>query len=123
LPCTGRNHPHLAIPPAPPAEPWASFAQSQQLRNATGILAVGLDGHGLEGVAHMPCLQEFHRQARIAHRGIKPLRQRPGLQPHPRQLKTKPMQPADQGFRLACHLRLAQDPSGAIHDAHTALFQ
>jgi len=41
----------------------AEPAKPHQLRNSARVVAVALDRHRLEGVAHVPSLQQFHRQA------------------------------------------------------------
>ena len=110
-----RRH-RLAVNRAEPAQP-------HQLRNPARVVAVALDRHRLEGVMHVPRLQQFHRQAFFLHCRIKPLRQRPGLQPNARQFKSKIPEPANQVFRFAENFRLPNDLAARIHDANTGGFQ
>ena len=93
------------------------------MRDAARVVAVGLDRHRLQRRAHMPRLQQLHRQARPLHRRVKPLRQRPGLQADPRQIKPERGEPADQRFRFAGDLRLSHNLPGAVHDANARCFQ
>ena len=64
-------------------------AQPHQLCDASGILLVGLDRHGLEGVTHGACLKQFNSETGLDHASIQPLRRRPGLQADPGQRQTK----------------------------------
>jgi hypothetical protein len=96
---------------------------AQQLRDATGVLAVGLDRHRRQRRLHMPGFQQHRLEACLAQASVQPLRQRTGLQPDPRHLQAKLAKPANQRLRLTRHLRLAHDPAGGIDHAHTAVFQ
>ena len=58
-------------------------AQPHQLRDPARVVAVPLHRHRLERLTHVPRLQQLDRQTRFPHRRIKPLRQRPRLQPDP----------------------------------------
>ena len=84
-------------------------AQPHQLRDAARILAIGLHRHRLEGIAHVPRLQQLDRKPGFPHRRIQPLRQRSSLQPDPRQAQAQRPEPADQRLRLAGNLGLAND--------------
>src|ERR1700688_5236967 len=52
-------------------------AQPHQLRNPPRIVAVALDRHGLERIAHVSRLQQLNRKTYLLHRRVKPLRQWP----------------------------------------------
>jgi len=106
LQCTGRK----------PAKP-------HQLRDAARIVAVALDRHRLKRVPHMAGFQKLDYKPGLPHRRIEPLRQRRGLQPDPRNAKSKRAKPRDQRLRLACNLALANDLAGGVHNAHTRVFQ
>src|SRR3954451_4064859 len=47
----------------------AEPAQAHQLGDAAGVLAIGLDQHGLEGRAYVPRLEQLNRQAGRLHLG------------------------------------------------------
>jgi len=98
-------------------------AEPHQLRDASRVVAVGLDRHRLKGDAHIPGLQQLNRQARLHQRRVKLLPQRPGLQANPRRIEAARGEPADQRFRLAGELRLSNDLPGAVDDAHARCFQ
>ena len=54
---------------------------SHELRNAAGVLPIGLDRHGLEGIANVPRLQQLYLEPVLPHALVE--RQRPGLHPDP----------------------------------------
>jgi hypothetical protein len=93
----------------------AEPAEPHQLRDAAGVVAVGLDRHRLERIAHVARLQQLDRKPGLAQRRIKPLRQR--------HAQSELAEPADQGLRLARNLALAHDLAGAINNAHARAFQ
>jgi hypothetical protein len=92
----GRLAVHRPEPPHP-----------HQMRDAAGILAVGLDRHRLQRGPHMPRLQQLDRQPGIRHPGEQPLRQRTRLEADPPHRAVLRGEPGNQGLRLARHLGLA----------------
>ena len=98
-------------------------AQPHQLRNPARIVAVRLHRHRLERVPHVPRLQQLHRQTRLLHRRIEPLRQRSSLQPDPLKAKPERTKPGDQCRRLAQNLALANDLAARLDNAHARVFQ
>jgi hypothetical protein len=98
-------------------------AHAQQLRDAAGVLAVGLHNHGRKRRLHMPGLKQHGIVACPDQGRVQPLRQGAGLQADARQRQSEVVQEADQRLRLAGHLRLAHDPPRGVHHAHAALFQ
>jgi hypothetical protein len=101
----------------------AEPAKPHQLGNALCILAIRLHRHRLEGVAHVPRLQQFDRQARVSHRRVKPLRLRSGLQPDPGDLKPERAEPGNQRLPLAGSLVFANDLAAGVNNTHARAFQ
>jgi hypothetical protein len=98
-------------------------AHAQELGDAAGVLAVGLDDHRRERRLDVPRLQQHGLEARFGQAGVQPLRQGSGLEPDPGQRQAELAEEVDQRLRLARHLRLTDDPAGGIHHAHAAPFQ
>ena len=68
----------LAVHRTEPAEP-------HQLGDPTGVVAVRLHRHRLEGIADVPRLQKLNRKARLPQRRVQPLRQRTCFESNPLQ--------------------------------------
>jgi len=98
-------------------------AHAKQLGDAAGILAVGLDDHRRKRRLHVARLQQNRLEPGLDQSGLKPLRQRPGLQADARQPQIKPAQEADQRLGLAGHLGLSHDPTRGVDHAHAAVVQ
>src|SRR3954463_3245474 len=60
-------------------------AHPQELGDAAGVPAIGLDDHRRERRLHVARLQQHRLKAGLDQRGLEPLRQRPGLQADARQ--------------------------------------
>jgi hypothetical protein len=98
-------------------------AEPDQLRNAAGIIAVGLHRHRLERITYVPRLQQLDRKSNVPQRRVKPLRQRAGLQSDPLKPKPNRAEPRDQCSRLARNLRLPNNLASRINNAHARAFQ
>jgi len=105
LQCTGRNQP------------------SHQLRNPARVIAIVLDRHRPESIAHVARLQELNPKTRRPHRRIEPLRQRAGLQADPLKFEVEATEPGDQRLRLARNPLLPDDLASPVHHANARVFQ
>jgi hypothetical protein len=98
-------------------------AHPQELGDAAGVLAIGLDDHRRERRLHVARLQQHRLKAGLDQRGLEPLRQRPGFQADARQPQIETGQEADQRLGLAGYLGLSHDPARGVDHAHAALVQ
>jgi hypothetical protein len=98
-------------------------AHAQQLGDAAGVLAVGLDDHRRERRLHVAGLEQHRLKTGFDQSGLEPLRQRPGFQADAHQRQSEAPQKGDQRRGLAGDLGLAHDPAGGVDHAHAALFQ
>ena len=98
-------------------------AETHELGNPAGIVAVRLHRHRLEGVANVPRLQKLNRKACIPHRRVQPLGQRTRLKSNPLARQPQRSEPGDQSFRLAQKLCLAQNLARSIDKTDARAFQ
>jgi hypothetical protein len=98
-------------------------AKPHQLGNAARVVAVSLDRYRAQGRMDVPRLQKLYRQARLLHLGIKPLRQRPGLQSNPHQRHSQRTEPPDQSLRLAHNLAFPNNLAARVNNAQARAFQ
>src|ERR1700746_2602501 len=96
---------------------WAIKSRSHHLRDAAGIVAVGLVDLRLQHRPHVPCLDTDHRQASFCKRAEQPLRQRPSFQSNPPKAVGRIPQYLQQSIGLARNLNLPNDLTRVIHNA------
>jgi len=71
----------------------------------------------------MPGLQENRLEGRLRQAGMKPLRQRPGLQPDARQWQAKSLQERNKGVGVAFDLHLFHDLARCVDNTTARQFQ
>ena len=76
-----------------------------------------------EGCTHVACLDQLDGKTCFHHPGMRPLRQRSGLQTNALHRHAVRAEPGDQCTRLAEDLCFSDDPAIRIHHAHTRVFQ
>ena len=96
---------------------------THHLGDASGIVAVGLVGLGLQHRLGMPGLDTNYRHSRLRQGAVQPLRQRPSLQANPPTLDAGCGQHSNDRARVRRYLGLADDASLRIDDADAGLVQ
>jgi hypothetical protein len=97
---------HRAIKPNP-----------HHLRDAAGVVAVGLVDLRLQHRSHVPCLNTDHRQVGFRERTEQPLRQRSSFQSDPLEVVGSIPQNRQQSFGFARYLHFSYDLTRLIHNA------
>ena len=87
------------------------------LRDAAGIVAIGLVDLRLQHGAHVPRLNTNHRQARFGENAVKPLRQRSGFQPNSLEAIGFVRQHLQESFGLTRHPHFPHNLARIIHNA------
>ena len=83
----------------------------EQARNAFGIPAISLDGHGLQGALHLPRFHQNSIQPGIRQPTMQPLRQGASLKAQGRYVAVQSLQPRKQRLRFAGDLSFPNDLS------------
>lgn len=91
----------------------------EKLRDATRVATIRLDRHRRKRRLHMTGLQQNRREAAFGQGGVKPLRQRSGLQLDPLDRKPKFTQKVDDPIWMAFDLRLRNDFAANVDDTDT----
>src|SRR5690349_18364521 len=96
---------------------WAIKADPHHLRDAAGIITIGLVDLCLQHRPHVPCLNTDHRQVGFTKRAEQPLRQRTSFQSDPLKAIRRIPQHLQQSIGLARNLDLPNDLARVIHNA------